>query len=78
MSHSKNPISEELLFLIREGKPVSKLSPDRNMQPNKKVVFHFADGSTHELQTESDHKTFVHWWRDTGALLRRMRKAFLS
>jgi hypothetical protein len=26
MSYSKNPISEELLFLIREGKPVQALS----------------------------------------------------
>ena len=68
-----NPISEELLFLLREGRSVYKISAEQNAKPNKKVVFHFGDGSK-ELKTKGDHNTFLKWWSETGSLIRRMRK----
>lgn len=74
MSRPKNPINDELLLLIQEGKSILKLSPEMHLQPNKKVFFHFENGSTHELQTESDHSTFMRWWRETSALLYRLRR----
>lgn len=67
-----NPISEELLFLLHEGKTVYKVSVVPNMEPNKTVVYHF-DGGSKELPTKSDHNTFMDWWSDTAALIRRMR-----
>jgi hypothetical protein len=69
-----NPISDELLFLLREGRPLYKVSVEPNMQPNKVVVFHFEGSGSKELPTKGDHNTFLDWWSDTGALIRRMRK----
>lgn len=74
MSQPKNPINDELLLLIHEGKSILKLSPEMHLRPNKKVFFHFEDGSTQELQTEGDHNTFMRWWRETSSLLRRLMR----
>ncbi len=68
-----NPISEELLFLLREGKSVYSVSTEPEAKPNRKVVFHCKDG-TKKLETKGDHNTFMKWWNDTGSLIHRMRK----
>jgi hypothetical protein len=54
-------------------KHVDKILVEPNMKPNKTVVFHF-EGDSKELATKADHNTFLKWWSDTGALIRRMRK----
>lgn len=70
----KNPIIEELVFHLQSGKQVGRIHPELSAQPNKKVTFHFGDGTQAVLQTESDHKTFMRWWRDLDTFIRMSRK----
>jgi hypothetical protein len=66
-----NPIIQELVRHIQSGKQVGRIHPDLSAEPNKKVTFYFGDNTSAVLQTESDHKTFMVWWKD---LIRMSRK----
>jgi hypothetical protein len=43
---------------------------DKNLRPNKKVLFEFGDDTTADIQTECDHQTFMAWWKQTAAYIR--------
>jgi hypothetical protein len=68
-----NPVSDELLSLLRQGKNVYKICVDPNMKPDKTVVFH-VEGGSKKLPTKGDHNAFLKWWGETASLIRRMRK----
>jgi hypothetical protein len=70
----KNPIIEELVIHLLNGKEVRRIHPDASAGANKKVTFFFGDNSSSVLQTDCDHKTFMRWWRHLDSFLRMARK----
>jgi hypothetical protein len=72
-----NPLLRVTLDYLSQGKRFEQITPERLPKSRKrKVTFHFADGTEEVRAFEGDHATFMKWWKDTSAYLRRMADAF--
>lgn len=74
MNKAQNPIITEFLRYLTEGKTAIQISAEKTLKADKKVTFTFADGTSKELQTKSDHNTFLSWWTDIDLLISRLNK----
>jgi hypothetical protein len=73
-----NPLLRVTLAYLRRGRQFTRIAPEGYAKSERKVTFHFADG-TEEVRTfECDHETFMRWWKETSAYLRQMADAFES
>ena len=72
-----NPLLDAPLNYLSQGKQFTQISPEKfTKSRRRRVVFHFADGTEEEQTFESSPATFMRWWKDTSAYLRRMADAF--
>jgi hypothetical protein len=73
-----NPLLKATLEYIRQGKQFKRISPESYPMTERRVTFHFSDGSKEIRTFECDHETFMRWWKETSAYLRQMADAFGS
>jgi len=72
-----NPLLKATLDYLGQGKRFTQISPDKSTKSKRrKVTFHFSDGTEDDRAFESDHATFMRWWKDTSAYMRGMADAF--
>jgi hypothetical protein len=71
-----NPLLKATLCYLRQGRQFTKISPERFAKTERRVTFHFADGTVEDRTFECDHGTFMQWWKQTSAYLRQMADAF--
>jgi hypothetical protein len=71
-----NPLLKATLEYLGRGKRFVRISPKGYAKAEKKVTFHFSDGTEEERSFECDHATFMKWWKETSAYLRGLADAF--
>jgi hypothetical protein len=71
-----NPLLEDVIGFLREGRQFTQISPDKTGTANRNVRFAFADGTTETRTYQCDHTTFMEWWKRTAGYLRSVADAF--
>jgi hypothetical protein len=71
-----NPLLKATLEYIRQGKQFKRISSETFPMTERRVTFHFADGTEEVRSFECDHETFMQWWKETSAYLRDLAEAF--
>ena len=69
MPHQQNPMVNELLVLIEDGKTVVEIRFDKQLIPPKYVNFQLGDGSIHKFVIDMKRDEFLEslhvlkaWW----------------